>query len=105
MTLAEKIACLSQGYALYIEFNDHRIYHQAIEDAIAEIIYHAGDDEDFVSPEEINECIRTKSLWKVQWYYRTAVGCYVVYASTLERALDNLLETEEAKTHLQNSCR
>ena len=74
---------------LYISHNQHLNCYRTIEEYIDDI-----DDEDFISEEDKAECIKSGDIWEIQWYPDTPVGCYIIYASTLEKAIEEALKTE-----------
>jgi hypothetical protein len=41
-----------------------------------------------ITPEDRAECLRTDSLWVLQWYPNTPIGFYRVAGPTLERVLE-----------------
>lgn len=76
MKLPKHIGCI-------IRHNQHALYYETVEDYLAR----PGTDED-VSAGDRMEMIRTGEVWEIQWYPGTPVGFCVVYAPTLERALE-----------------
>jgi hypothetical protein len=94
--VAEKIQRITQGKpnALSISFNEHWAIYRSIEEAIKEI-----NPDDFPSPEERQRCLGSGELWNVYYYPRNQVGFISVYASTLDGALDYLIENMQSEGH------
>jgi hypothetical protein len=68
---------------LYLQHNEHRDYYQPA----AEWMEERGDDYDWQSSEAIARAIESDSIWTLQWYPVTPVGCYCLAAPTLEELL------------------
>lgn len=74
-----------QYAALSISFNDHTMNYV---DALGAEMHGMFDPDDWVSEEEKSLALSTNSVWRLQWYPDTPVGCYVVLASGLVACLD-----------------
>lgn len=76
---------LPQAIAHYISHNDHTTFYQSVEEYLADEV--ADFDQDEITDQDREECIRTGEVWKLQWYPTTPVGFCVVLGPTLERVL------------------
>lgn len=99
MTIDEKIKAITKDKpnSLYITFNDHWTSYEKPEEVIYGIFnFEEGDEfilENFISIEDYNKCVKENSFWHVQYYDRTPVGFVAIYASSLELALDYILQS------------
>lgn len=78
----ERILAL-KPYSFSLEYNKHRNYYETVEE------YFYGRKEDFV---DWDECVATNTVYELHIYPHTPIGFYVVYASTLEKAIKAMLE-------------
>jgi len=69
---------------LFLTHNEHRDYYQKLEEYMEE----RSDLLKEMTEEDRAECIRTDSLWTLQWYPDTPVGFCHVAGPTLERVLE-----------------
>lgn len=90
MSIEDKINKITDGYPNYlsIDFNEHWSLYQPIEAYLAE---NSGDD-DFISADDKKRIIDTNHCWQVIYYPRTPVGFQRIYASSLDAALDAMIE-------------
>jgi hypothetical protein len=70
-------------YSFSIEYNEHKNYYETVEQC------YDDKKDDFV---DWDECVRTNTVYELHVYPRTPIGFYVVYASTLEKAIEKALE-------------
>ncbi len=70
--------------AMYLQCNDHKNIYQSAADWIVDNLdhYHWKDDS------AIQRAIDTDTIWTLQWYPDTPVGCYAVAAPTLHEVLE-----------------
>jgi hypothetical protein len=80
--------------SLTLTHNDHKDYYESVKQNI-EREHPSYDKEDFISEEDMQKCIDTNELWKLQWYPDTPIGSYTVLGSTLEIVLQRALEIEK----------
>jgi len=83
----EKLA--DAGVSLYIEYNDHKILRQTVAKYIQD---ESIEDDDFVSNEDKQKCIKENVLWKITYYPDTPIGCHEVYGSEIDICIDELLK-------------
>lgn len=97
MTITEQLAILTGGEptAVLIEYNAHFIVYDSPTEAIKEAEEAGGNK--FVDKETM---IVENSIWNVSWFPRTPISHHSVYASSLEKALQWLLETPEGQTRV-----
>lgn len=81
--------------SLFITFNDHWTSYVKPGEVIQGIFnYEEGDEfilENFISIADYKKCVNNNSFWHVQYYDRTPVGFWHIYASDLDLALDYIL--------------
>ncbi len=70
---------------VYIEYNEHKSNYQSIED----FFNYDCNEENIVDKEE---CVKQDTVYRLQVYPNTPIGCYIIFASTLERAIDEMDE-------------
>jgi len=85
----EKLA--DAGVSLYIEYNDHKILRQSVAKYIQD---ESIEDDDFVSDEDKQKCIKENVLWKITYYPDTPIGCHEVYGSEIDICIDELLKND-----------
>ena len=76
---------------LYIEYNDHKSSYETVEEYIEE---RDIKDEEIIDKEE---CIKKDTLYSLQVYPKTPIGFYKIYASSIEKAVEDLEELLEEK--------
>ena len=82
----------SHKAGLYLTHNQHKDYYETVSVRIEE---GAGPDvNNFVSHEDMQECIDTDELWELQWYPETPIGFYTVCGSSLEIVLKRAMEID-----------
>ena len=72
--------------SLFLEHNEHKLYHQSLED------YLECNEYDWPSDSEKELAIKIDSLWTIQWYPDSTVGFYRVAAASLETLLESIKE-------------
>lgn len=70
--------------SMTISHNEHRSYYQTVEQYLNE----EDNSMALITAADRAAMIEADSIWKLQWYPRTPVGSYCVYAATLERAVE-----------------
>ena len=75
---------LPQHIAMDIAHNQHKIYYETVEEYLGR--HDWAPDE--LSDDDRAAMIAADSVWEIQWYPNTPVGFNIVYAATLERALE-----------------
>lgn len=70
-------------FNIYIEFNEFKNQHKKIEDFFKYEI----NEEDILDK---SECIKNNSVFRFQVYPDTSIGFYVVFASTLDKAVKEM---------------
>lgn len=75
---------------LYLTHNEHKDIYQPLAKWLVDREF---DDID-LGPEDREECIRTDSLWHLQWFPDTPVGHYSIYGPTLESVLQAAADAE-----------
>lgn len=88
MTDIDQIVWPRHDASFSITHNEHKSNYQTAEDYARD---RAGD---WVSEEERAKAIAEDSIWEIQWYPNTPVGCYIVAASTLSAALAGAMEVQ-----------
>ena len=78
--------------ALHIDHNDHKTSYESVTDYIEFLKLSASD---FLSHEDMQKCISSDNIWKIQWYPNTPIGFYIACGSTLENALAKAKEIED----------
>lgn len=73
---------------MYVEHNPHLANYETIEEWSARL-----DWIDWASDDERAMAISNNSLWTLQWYPDTPVGCHAVCASTLSACLKAAAQT------------
>ena len=69
---------------LFLTHNEHKNYYE-------NIINYMNDNAgriDYKNEESKQKCVNTDSLWVLQWYPDTPIGCLCIGASTLEEVLE-----------------
>jgi len=74
---------------LSITHNAHKTNYETVADTLA---WRKASAVYCGAQEEMDELKAGDEMWEVHWYPDTPVGFYVVYAATLERALERALE-------------
>ena len=69
---------------LYIEYNDHKSSYETVEEYILE---RDIKDEEIIDKEE---CIKNDTIYSLQIYPITPIGFYIIYASSLEKAIEEM---------------
>lgn len=69
---------------LYVEYNDHKSSYETVEDYITERYI---EDEEIIDKEE---CIKKDILYSLQVYPKTPIGFYKIYASSLEKVINEM---------------
>ncbi len=69
---------------LFLSHNEHRDSYQTVEEWLAEPQH---EDVDFPSDEDKAAAIAADDVWELQWYPRTPIGFYRIFASTLDGLL------------------
>ena len=72
-------------FNIYIEFNEYKINYKNIEDFFE---YDLGIDNEYIIDK--SECIKNNSIYRFQVYPDNSIGFYVVFASTLEKAIKEM---------------
>ncbi len=85
--------CVGKYSELHITFNDFKSNYQTAAEAIGENFHGWYDPDSFASPEEIERCKQTNTIWEIQWYPDTPVGFHKVIASTFEAAAQAAIAT------------
>lgn len=80
---AEALQLPRHACGLHINHNQHKDYYESAED-FANRDYNANC---WIDEEQKARAIAADSIWEVQWYPDTPVGCFKVCAPTLEEAL------------------
>lgn len=68
---------------VYIEYNENESNYQSIEN----FLNYDCDEERILDKEE---CIKQNSVYRLQVYPNTPIGCYIIFASTLEKAVNEM---------------
>ena len=69
---------------LYIEYNDHKSSYETVEEYILE---RDIKDEEIIDKEE---CIKNDTIYSLRIYPKTPIGFYIIYASSLEKAIEEM---------------
>lgn len=81
--------------SLTIEFNQHAVYYQTVEQWIEDQRHFGGVS--WVSEEERLKAIETDSVWTCCWYPNTPVGSCSLSAASLEIVLAAIRAEEDFK--------
>ena len=89
-SIAEMFPAHAAG--MILEHNPHHSVYESVDE-------YFGDTPllDRVSKEIRDECVRSDSIWTLQWYPSTPVGFNFVAAATLERVLKLAREISEGE--------
>ena len=76
---------------LNIYHNEHKGSYETVEQWIKNVDLNVDD---FVSYDEMMECIKNNDMWNIHWYPDTPVGFYSIYGSSFESVLNKALEID-----------
>lgn len=79
--------------SLHITHNDHKSNYETVASYLA---WRQATPRNCGSQEEYDALKASDEIWEIQWYPDTPIGSYVVFAATLERALE--LANDETRT-------
>ena len=71
-----------------ITYNEHKIGYRNVADYIRE---YKIPEEDFISREDLEKCVKEDKIWEMQIYPTTPIGSYTIYGSDLEIMIKYML--------------
>jgi hypothetical protein len=77
---------------VYLEVNKHRDYYETVEKSLNEEFQIDGHVRDQIGEEIIEKMIKTDTIYCLQFYPDTPIGCYVVYGHSLEYVTKKAIE-------------
>lgn len=83
----------SHEAGLYLTHNEHKDCYNTVSDFINDA-HPSYDEDDFVSPEDMQKCIDTNECWVLHWYPVTPVGFHRVCGSSLEIVMARAMEID-----------
>lgn len=82
---------LPEHHSVHITHNQHKNYYEPLIEYLKDTRSGVDYTKD-MDQEDLNECIKTDSLWEIQIYPRTPISFHWFAASTLERAVELVWE-------------